>query len=83
MSKASVELARRNLGANEASNARVARLTAQEFVEAYAGVRGFERLREAGIVLEGGWKLPLDVRRDGRAPIAPSPTRRRARAADA
>merc|ERR1740123_2636490 len=61
MSKASVELARSNLAANQISNARVARLTAQEFAEAYAGGRSFTRLREAGIALEGGWRLPLGV----------------------
>ena len=61
MSKASVELARSNLAANRISNTRVARLTAQEFAEAFAGGRSFTRLHEAGIALEGGWRMPLGV----------------------
>jgi len=59
ISTASVELARRNLAANGLDNVRVARLSAEEFVEAYTGARGFRRLEEAGIKLGsgGGYEL--------------------------
>lgn len=64
---ASVELARANLRANGVTNVRVARLTAQEFTEAFASVRRFRRLGESGILLEGGWRLPLDLSRSRQA----------------
>eukprot|EP00326_Haptolina_ericina_P016563 CAMPEP_0181173286 /NCGR_PEP_ID=MMETSP1096-20121128/2916_1 /TAXON_ID=156174 ORGANISM="Chrysochromulina ericina, Strain CCMP281" /NCGR_SAMPLE_ID=MMETSP1096 /ASSEMBLY_ACC=CAM_ASM_000453 /LENGTH=106 /DNA_ID=CAMNT_0023261099 /DNA_START=56 /DNA_END=376 /DNA_ORIENTATION=+ len=51
MSKASVYLAQDNLKANGISNVQVARLTAEEFVEAHAGTRQFQRLDDAGIRL--------------------------------
>ncbi len=53
MSKASVSLARDNLARNGVDNVRVARLSAEEFVQAYEGTRRFDRLRDAGIYLEG------------------------------
>lgn len=49
LSKASVSLAERNLAANNVTNARVARLSAEEYVAAVDGDRTFRRLREAGI----------------------------------
>lgn len=51
ISKASVRLAEANLQTNGISNACVARLSAEEFVEAHAGVRRFRRLDEACIEL--------------------------------
>lgn len=51
LSKASVELAQHNLAANRVDNARVAKLSAEDFVLAYEGRRSFRRLEEAGIRL--------------------------------
>jgi len=51
MSKASVLLAEENLRLNAIDNVQVARLTAEEFVEAHSGVRRFQRLADAGIHL--------------------------------
>jgi tRNA (uracil-5-)-methyltransferase len=52
MSKASTLLAEQNLAANAGcSNVRVARLSAEDFVQAHAGTRRFRRLEEAGIDL--------------------------------
>mmetsp|Transcript_19834 Transcript_19834/g.39525 ORF Transcript_19834/g.39525 Transcript_19834/m.39525 type:complete len:505 (+) Transcript_19834:107-1621(+) len=59
-SKASVELARRNLAANDLHNVRVARLSAEDFVDAYAGVRTFQRLRDARIRLVAAGTPPPD-----------------------
>ena len=44
---------RPRLHANGISNTRVARLSAEEFVEAHAGAREFRRLEMAGIKLDG------------------------------
>eukprot|EP00966_Prymnesium_polylepis_P264852 6118580-Prymnesium_polylepis.1 len=57
ISKASVALAEANLEANSISNVRVARLSAEEFVEAHEGVRQFRRLEEVGIELGGAGGL--------------------------
>ncbi|KAH8047806.1 S-adenosylmethionine-dependent tRNA (m5U54) methyltransferase [Aureococcus anophagefferens] len=54
LSKASVALARRNLAANGNDNARVAKLSAEEFVEAFDGARTFGRLLDAGVDLGNG-----------------------------
>ena len=51
----------------------VASMSAQDFVDAFAGVREFRRLRHAGIVLEGGWRLPLAALGHAAAPGPPSP----------
>ena len=51
LSKASVALAEENLAINNVRNVRVARLSAEEFVEAYSGTRRFHRLKEAKIEL--------------------------------
>merc|ERR1711924_23732 len=61
VSKASVRLAHMNLAANNCSNVKVARLSAEEVVEAFGG-RRFERLQRAGIDLgrhgaDGGYDL--------------------------
>lgn len=53
MSKASVELAQRNLAANGVDNVAVARLSAEDFVLAHRGAKRFQRLDEAGIELGG------------------------------
>ena len=49
VSKASVALAAANLAANQVTNVKVARLSAEEFVEALGGARRFARLEEAGL----------------------------------
>ena len=59
LSKASVALARRNLAANGADNARVAKLSAEEFVEAFDGARTFGRLLDAGVDLGLDGRLGL------------------------
>ena len=48
LSKASVDLARQNLHANAVENVNVAKMSAEEFVQAYDGMH-FNRLDEAGI----------------------------------
>ena len=45
MSKASVAAAQFNLKENGVSNARIARLTAEEFTQAWRGTKQFERAR--------------------------------------
>ena len=49
MSKASVELAMQAFKANNITNTRIARLSSEEFTEAYEGTRTFQRLEEAEI----------------------------------
>ena len=51
MSKASVLLAQENMRANNVDNVRVARLSAEDFVEAYEGTRYFRRLDDGGILI--------------------------------
>jgi len=51
LSKASVALAQANIAANDVPNVHVARLSAEDFADAYAGRQRFARLEEAGIVL--------------------------------
>lgn len=51
VSKTSVQAALWNIEANGSSNVKIARLSAEEFTEAYTGVREFRRLQEQGIVL--------------------------------
>lgn len=51
LSKTSVAAARWNIEANGIGNIALARLSAEEFTQAYRGERSFSRLREAGIVL--------------------------------
>ena len=51
LSKTSVYAAQANIEANAASNIEIARLSAEEFTEAYTGVREFRRLQEQNIVL--------------------------------
>ena len=53
LSKSSVKLAQLNLEANGVENAVVARLSAEEFVQAYEGGKSFKRLADAGIELRG------------------------------
>lgn len=59
LSKSSVRLAELNLEANRVSNVRVAKLSAEEFVEAHAQRRHFRRLDTAGVDLSsaGGYRL--------------------------
>ena len=61
MSQASVELAELNLAANAVTNVDVARLSAEEFVEAFNGSKTFKRLTEKGIHLgesgDAGYRL--------------------------
>ncbi len=52
VSKTSVQAALWNIGANAAGNIKIARLSAEEFTEAYADAREFRRLQEQEIVLE-------------------------------
>lgn len=40
-----------NIAANQVQNIAIARLSAEEFTEAYLGKREFRRLQEQGIVL--------------------------------
>lgn len=51
VSKTSVQAALWNIEANRSGNVKIARLSAEEFTEAYAGSRVFRRLQEQGIVL--------------------------------
>ena len=51
LSKTSVQAAHWNIEANGAANIRLARLSAEEFTQAYQGVRRFRRLQEQGIGL--------------------------------
>lgn len=53
VSKTSVQAALWNIAANRSGNVKIARLSAEEFTEAYTGVRLFRRLQEQGIVLAG------------------------------
>ena len=59
LSKSSVQLAQGNVAANGVANVQVARLSAEEFVEAHAQRRQFRRLEDAGIDLgdAGGYRL--------------------------
>ena len=59
LSKSSVHLAEGNVAANGVTNVQVARMSAEEFVEAHAQLRRFRRLEEAGIDLgdAGGYRL--------------------------
>lgn len=49
ISKASVELAVQTFGANNINNIKIARLSSEEFTQAYSGQRRFNRLEEAAI----------------------------------
>jgi tRNA (uracil-5-)-methyltransferase len=49
ISKASVELAQLAIAKNDISNIKIARLSAEEFTQAYNGERQFQRLQDAGI----------------------------------
>ena len=51
VSKTSVQAAQWNIAANQIDNIAIARLSAEEFTEAYLGQREFRRLQEQGIVL--------------------------------
>ena len=51
VSKTSVSAAQWNIAANQVQNIAIARLSAEEFTEAYLGKREFRRLQEQGIVL--------------------------------
>ncbi len=51
VSKTSVQAAQINIAANHISNIAIARLSAEEFTQAYQGVREFRRLQEQNIVL--------------------------------
>ncbi|OSI32821.1 tRNA (uridine(54)-C5)-methyltransferase TrmA [Neisseria dumasiana] len=51
VSKTSVQAALWNIQANRSNNIKIARLSAEEFTEAYTGVREFRRLKEQGISL--------------------------------
>ena len=51
LSKTSVQAAQWNIEANGVANIRLARLSAEEFTQAYQGVRTFRRLQEQGIGL--------------------------------
>ncbi|MDO5638792.1 MAG: tRNA (uridine(54)-C5)-methyltransferase TrmA [Neisseria sp.] len=51
VSKTSVNAALWNIEANRSGNVQIARLSAEEFTEAYNGGREFRRLQEQGIVL--------------------------------
>ncbi|MFC3875022.1 tRNA (uridine(54)-C5)-methyltransferase TrmA [Neisseria musculi] len=51
VSKTSVQAALWNIEANGSGNVKIARLSAEEFTEAYTGARKFRRLREQGIAL--------------------------------
>ena len=51
LSKTSVQAAQWNILVNHALNVRLARLSAEEFTQAYHGVRRFRRLQEQGIEL--------------------------------
>ncbi|WP_118789791.1 tRNA (uridine(54)-C5)-methyltransferase TrmA [Neisseria lactamica] len=51
ISKTSVGAAQWNIEANRIGNIKIARLSAEEFTEAYTGKREFKRLKEGGIAL--------------------------------
>ncbi|MDO5102488.1 MAG: tRNA (uridine(54)-C5)-methyltransferase TrmA [Lautropia sp.] len=51
ISKTSVAAAQWNIEANQSHNVKIARLSAEEFTEAWEGQRRFRRLQEAGITL--------------------------------
>lgn len=51
ISKTSVQAAQWNITANQSHNVRIARLSAEEFTQAWRGERSFRRLQEAGIEL--------------------------------
>lgn len=51
VSKSSVRAAEWNIAANQAGNIAIARLSAEEFTQAFSGRRNFQRLRDAGICL--------------------------------
>ncbi|WP_107860783.1 tRNA (uridine(54)-C5)-methyltransferase TrmA [Neisseria weaveri] len=51
VSKTSVNAALWNIEANSSNNVAIARLSAEEFTEAYTGNREFRRLQEQGVVL--------------------------------
>lgn len=51
VSKTSVNAALWNIEANRCGNVQIARLSAEEFTEAYTGNRAFRRLQEQGIIL--------------------------------
>ncbi|MDO4683266.1 MAG: tRNA (uridine(54)-C5)-methyltransferase TrmA [Lautropia sp.] len=53
ISKTSVAAAQWNIEANQSHNVKIARLSAEEFTEAWQGQRRFRRLDEAGIDLAG------------------------------
>ncbi|MDO4997234.1 MAG: tRNA (uridine(54)-C5)-methyltransferase TrmA [Neisseria sp.] len=52
VSKTSVQAAQWNIEANQADNIAIARLSAQEFTQAYQGEREFRRLQEQGVDLK-------------------------------
>ena len=52
VSKTSVHAAQWNIEANQRDNIKIARLSAEEFTEAYTGGRTFRRLQEQGITLK-------------------------------
>ena len=52
VSKTSVNAAQWNIGANQITNLKIARLSAEEFTEAYTQNREFRRLQEQGIDLK-------------------------------
>ena len=71
-------LARQNLVANQLTNVRVARLSAEEFSAAMEGVRTFARLDEAGVALPGDYTfstLFVDPPRAGLDRVCPRLTR--------
>lgn len=51
ISKSGIRALRENVAANAVENIRLARLSAEEFAEAWRGAREFQRLRQDGIVL--------------------------------
>lgn len=51
ISKTSVSAAQWNIEANRIGNIKIARLSAEEFTEAYTGKREFKRLKDGGIAL--------------------------------
>jgi tRNA (uracil-5-)-methyltransferase len=52
ISKASVDLAHKNFALNDIKNIKVARLSSEEFTDAYSGKKSFTRLAENGIKLD-------------------------------
>ncbi|WP_288432505.1 tRNA (uridine(54)-C5)-methyltransferase TrmA [uncultured Acinetobacter sp.] len=53
LAKSSVYAAQWNIAQNQINNIQIARLSAEEFTEAYRGERSFRRLQEAQIELDG------------------------------